>query len=69
MSNMYFDTVLHDKNALSFLIDTVGSERVMMGSDMPFPIGDNNPKDIIKKINIKEEKLILGKVASDLFSL
>ncbi len=69
ISNMYFDTVLHDKNALSFLIDTVGSERVMMGSDMPFPIGDNNPKDIIKKINIKEEKLILGKVASDLFSL
>ena len=34
----YFDTLLHDSSVLDFLIKAVGLERVMLGSDMPFPM-------------------------------
>ena len=69
ISKMYYDTVIHDQNALSLLINTVGPERVMLGSDMPFPIGDKDPINLLKNINKDEQNLILGKVARKLFCL
>ena len=69
ISNMYYDTVVHDPKALSFLINNVGIKNVMLGSDMPFPIGDMSPTEILKNLNKEEQDLILGKVARKLFSL
>ena len=37
---LFFDTVLFDPRALNFLRDVVGAEKIMLGSDYPFPIGD-----------------------------
>ena len=34
---------VQDPRALRFLADIVGPDRIMMGSDMPFPIGDLAP--------------------------
>ena len=47
LSMMYYDTLLHDPAALRLLLDTVGADRVMLGSDMPFPIGDPTPRAIL----------------------
>ena len=47
LSMMYYDTLLHDAAALKLLIDTVGADRLMLGSDMPFPIGDPRPLEIL----------------------
>lgn len=44
---LWFDTILQDPRALRFVADSVGSERMMMGSDFPFPIGDMHPRRII----------------------
>lgn len=44
---MYYDTLVHDPRALRLLIDTVGADRIMVGSDMPFPIGDPIPLKIL----------------------
>jgi aminocarboxymuconate-semialdehyde decarboxylase len=38
LGRIYTDTVLHDPRVLRFVIEIVGAERVMMGSDQPFPI-------------------------------
>jgi aminocarboxymuconate-semialdehyde decarboxylase len=32
---------------LRFLADRVGADRIMLGSDMPFPIGDLSPGRIV----------------------
>lgn len=37
---LYFDTVVASAESLRFLIDLVGADRVMFGSDFPFEIGD-----------------------------
>ena len=37
---LYFDSVVFDADALRFLAAKAGPEKIMLGSDMPFPIGD-----------------------------
>jgi aminocarboxymuconate-semialdehyde decarboxylase len=40
--------------ALQLLIDTVGADRIMLGSDMPFPIGDPEPRAILDALSLSE---------------
>lgn len=40
---LYFDTVLHDSAALQHLLGVAGSERMVLGSDFPFEMGDPTP--------------------------
>ena len=51
LAGLYYDTVVHDVRALRLLVDVVGSDRIMMGSDMPFPIGDPAPLAIVEAAN------------------
>ncbi len=44
---MWYDTILQDARALRFLADVVGAERIMLGSDYPFPIGDMAPRRVV----------------------
>ena len=37
LSLMYTDTIEHDPHVLRFVIEMMGADRVMLGSDMPFP--------------------------------
>jgi aminocarboxymuconate-semialdehyde decarboxylase len=45
---LWFDTILQDERTLRFVADIVGAERMMMGSDAPFPIGDLQPRRLIE---------------------
>lgn len=56
MSLMYYDTLVHDPAALRLLLDTVGAGRVMLGSDMPFPIGDPAPRAILDAAGVTGEE-------------
>ncbi len=40
---LYFDSCVHDPRALRYLIDTVGMDSVMLGTDYPFPLGEQEP--------------------------
>ena len=71
LSLLYYDTLLHDPAALQFLLDMVGAERVMLGSDMPFPIGDPAPLAILDGITVSaaQKRAMLSGVATTLFNL
>lgn len=43
LRRVLFDTVLHSPAAVRFLLDTVGADRVVLGSDHPFEMGDATP--------------------------
>jgi aminocarboxymuconate-semialdehyde decarboxylase len=68
---MYYDTIVQDPRALRYLADIVGAERIMMGSDMPFPIGDLAPLKIVTetKFSDAERTAINGGLAQRLFGL
>lgn len=60
---LYYDTVLHDSNALAFLVGQVGANRVVMGTDYPFEMGDPEPAHTVESISglsEDERRLILG---------
>ncbi len=68
-AQLYFDSVVFDSDALGFLIAKVGADRVLLGSDYPFPIGDLSPRDVVKeaKLSDVQRALIDGDNARRLF--
>lgn len=43
LDQLYFDSWVADNRALRYLLDTVGVPRVMLGTDYPFPLGEQEP--------------------------
>jgi aminocarboxymuconate-semialdehyde decarboxylase len=68
---LYFDTVMFEPRALRFLCDVVGADRVMLGSDYPFGIGDPDPCGIVEAtpLTAAERRAILGETAARIFNV
>ncbi|GMQ85107.1 MAG: amidohydrolase family protein [Acidimicrobiia bacterium] len=43
LRTLYFDTVLHEPAAIRSLVDLVGADHVLLGTDYPFEMGDLDP--------------------------
>ena len=43
LKRFYYDTILHQSGALRYLRELVGIERLLLGTDLPFPPGDPDP--------------------------
>jgi aminocarboxymuconate-semialdehyde decarboxylase len=43
LSRLYFDSCVHDPLALRFLLELVGPSQLMLGTDYPFPLGEQHP--------------------------
>lgn len=54
---LYYDTVLHDPQALAFLVERMGADHVVMGTDYPFEMGDPEPVGTVSGIpGLSEEQ-------------
>jgi aminocarboxymuconate-semialdehyde decarboxylase len=51
---LFFDSWVADPRALRYLLDTVGVERVMLGTDYPFPLGEQVPGAGIAALGLDE---------------
>jgi aminocarboxymuconate-semialdehyde decarboxylase len=54
LRRFYYDTVLHSTEALRFLVERVGADRVVLGSDYPFPMGDPEPVATVQRTHFDE---------------
>ncbi len=68
---MYFDSIVYDPPALRYLIDLAGADRVVLGSDYPFAIGDLTPSRVVREADLDETATgaILGGTAARLFGV
>ncbi|HLY44500.1 MAG TPA: amidohydrolase family protein [Stellaceae bacterium] len=66
---LYFDTVLFEPRALRFLCDVTGADKVMLGSDYPFGIGDPDPTAVVDAtpLTAAEREAVLGGNAARIF--
>jgi aminocarboxymuconate-semialdehyde decarboxylase len=48
LRRLYFDTVVHSPAALAYLVGAVGADRVMLGTDYPFEMGDPDPMALLR---------------------
>lgn len=50
LRNVYFDTILFDPKVVAYLVDWAGVDRVLLGTDYPFPSGDVFPVDTLEAV-------------------
>lgn len=51
LGKFYLDSLVHDEMALKYLIDLVGDEKIVLGSDYPFPLGEHHPGKLIESMS------------------
>lgn len=66
-----FDTVTHDPAVLRVVVESVGADRVLLGSDYPFDMGDPHPVETVRRAGLDEdsETAVLSGNAERLFAL
>jgi len=55
LDRIYFDSLVHDPAMLDYLVKLVGEERVALGTDYPFPLGEPEPGKLIKSMPYNDE--------------
>jgi aminocarboxymuconate-semialdehyde decarboxylase len=71
LRRFHYDTVVHDAGLLRGLVETVGADRVVLGSDHPFDMGDLRPADTVRSADLdpSDEAAVLGGNAARLLGL
>jgi aminocarboxymuconate-semialdehyde decarboxylase len=62
LPKLYFDSLVHDPGVLRYMIKLLTPERIMPGSDYPFPLGEHHPGALIESMDdltpeVKEQML------------
>ena len=68
LGRFYLDSLTHDPIMLSYLIELVGANRIALGSDYPFPLGEKVPGKMIesmKSLSNETKQRILGGTAME----
>lgn len=55
IGEFFVDSLVHEPEMLSYMIGLFGSERIALGSDYPFPLGEHHPGKMIQDMNLDEQ--------------
>ena len=71
LKRFYYDGITHDIDFLKYLISQVGSNRISLGTDYPFPLGDLEFGKFIEESNLNQSDVdnIMYKTSLELFGL
>lgn len=50
LGKFFVDSLVHDANALNFIVQLFGANRVALGTDYPFPLGELEPGKLIENM-------------------
>ncbi|MBC7934890.1 MAG: amidohydrolase [Rhizobacter sp.] len=64
IGRFWIDSLVHDEKAMRFIINVLGEDKICMGSDYPFPLGEQHPGKLIQEmgfdIKLKEKLLYVN---------
>jgi aminocarboxymuconate-semialdehyde decarboxylase len=66
LKKLYFDSIVHSVAALQFLVQVVGADRVVVGTDYPMAMGDFESVRKVKQLDLADdqrEKILGGNAA------
>jgi aminocarboxymuconate-semialdehyde decarboxylase len=71
LDRFYYDTIVHSKPIMEFVIKQVGAERIMIGSDYCFDMGYERPVQFLEQIDLSsaQRQMIMGGTAANLLKL
>src|SRR5206468_9446084 len=55
IGRFHVDSVVFDGRALRLLVDTVGAEHVLVGSDYPYPLGERPVGEVVRKSDFLDD--------------
>lgn len=55
LGKFWVDSITHDDKMLRYVLDMVGSKKVCLGTDYPFPLGDLDIGKFITEMDLSEE--------------
>jgi aminocarboxymuconate-semialdehyde decarboxylase len=55
LGKFWLDSLVHDKDVLKFIVNLVGHKKVALGSDYPFPLGEQKPGELIEACGFDDE--------------
>ena len=61
IGRFWIDSLVHDEKAMQYIIDVMGADKICLGSDYPFPLGEHLPGKLIETMNFEkglQEKLL-----------
>jgi len=71
LGRFYLDSLVHDPEMLKYIIKLVGEDKVVLGSDYPFPLGEHEPGKLIRSLDLQAatESRLLGENALNWLNL
>jgi aminocarboxymuconate-semialdehyde decarboxylase len=69
LGQLYFDSITHDTASLRFLVERVGVEHVLLGTDMPFDMAEDRPMDRLEAALDGTDVDRIGRNAQRLFGM
>ena len=65
LGKFYLDSLVHDPEIFKYVVKLIGEDKIALGSDYPFPLGELNPGEIIENSTFsdKTKAKLLGKNA------
>ena len=56
LGRFWVDSLVHDAETLDFLLDKIGPDRIALGTDYPFPLGELEPGKLIESMSLSSEQ-------------
>ena len=71
LKKLYFDTIVFTHHQLEYLVETWGSDHVLLGSDYPFDMAEPDPVGFVSgaKLGSEDKAAILGRNAAKLLKI
>jgi aminocarboxymuconate-semialdehyde decarboxylase len=71
LGKFWVDSHVCDHKMLQYIIDLIGADKVMQGSDYPFPLGEAIPGDLVRTAPLSDgdKKKLLGDSAKQWLGL
>ena len=55
LKQIYLDTLVHEAGVLDYIVNLMGHERLALGTDYPFPLGELEPGKLIESMPYSDE--------------
>ena len=71
-ARFYVDSLVHDAEAVKLLLKVFGAQRIALGSDYPFPLGESEPGKLVESIvdlSAKQKAQLLSETAREFLGL
>jgi aminocarboxymuconate-semialdehyde decarboxylase len=57
LGKFWVDSLVHDRRTFEFLLESIGADKICVGSDYPFPLGEQTPGELIEKMQLKDKEM------------